>query len=101
MRNEPGSSFRDGRPIRVDAPGHAVVPSDVEVQVEEFENDENSNLQRVPDHPSDENPHVEPQSPQYSEPRLPHPRKRITSQKLKRNVRARQSTWSSHAVPFD
>ena len=62
MRNEPGSSFRDGQPIRVDAPDHAVKPGDVEMQLEEFAvetNDENPNFQRVPDHPSDENPHVE------------------------------------------
>ena len=101
MRNEPGSSSRDGQPIRVDAPDHAVIPGDVEMQSEEFEvgaNDENSNFQRVPDHPSDENPHVEPQSPQSSEPRLPHPRRRITSQQFQRNVSARQSTLSFHPV---
>ena len=73
MRNEPGSS-RDGQPIRVDAPDHAVIPGDVEMQGEEFEvgaNDENPNFQRVPDQdqPSEENPHVESQSPQSSEPR--------------------------------
>ena len=51
VRNEPGSSSRDGQPIRVDAPDHAVMPGDVEMQGEEFEvgaNDENSNFQRVP-----------------------------------------------------
>ena len=48
---------------------------------------------------SDENPHVEPQSPQSSEPRLPHPRRRITSQQFERNVHARQSTSSFHPVP--
>ena len=102
MRNEPGSSSRDGQPIRVDAPDHAVIPGDVEMQGEEFEvgaNDENYNFQRVPDHPSDEKPHVETQSPQSSEPRLPHPRRRITSQQFERNVRARQSTSSFHPVP--
>ena len=102
MRNEPGSSSRDGQPIRVDAPDHAVIPGDLEMQGEEFEvgaNDENSNFQRVPDHPSDENTHVEPQSPQSSDPRLPHPRRRITSQQLERNVRARQSTSSFHPLP--
>ena len=79
-----------------------MIPGDVEMQGEEFEdktNDDNSNFQRVPDHPSDENPHVEPQSPQSSEPRLPHPRRRITSQQFERNVRARQSTSSIHPVP--
>ena len=89
VRNEPGSSSRDGQPIRVDAPDHAVIPGDVEMQGEEFEvgaNDENSNFQRVPDHPS--------------EPRLPHPRRRITSQQFERNVRARQSTSSFHPVFF-
>ena len=98
MRNEPGSFSRDGQPIRVDAPDHAVIPGDVEMQGEGFEvgaNDEDSNFQRVPDHPSDENPHVEPQSPQSSEPRLP----RITSQQSERNVCARQSTSSFHPVP--
>ena len=99
MRNEPGSSSRDGQPIRVDAPDHAVVPGDVEMPGEEFQvgaNDENSNFQRVPDQPSDENPSVEPQlqSPQSSEPRLPHPRRRITTQQFERNVRARQSMSS-------
>ena len=52
MRNEPGSSFRDGQPIRVDAPDHAVMLGDVEMQGEEFEvgaNDETPNFQRVPD----------------------------------------------------
>ena len=102
MRNEPGSSSRDGQPIRVDAPDHAVIPGDLEMQGEEFEvgaNDENSNFQRVPDHPSDENTHVEPQSPQSTDPRLPHPRRRITSQQLERNVRAIQSTSSFHPLP--
>ena len=63
VRNEPGSSSRDGQPIRVDAPDHAVIPGDVEMQGEEFEvgaNDKNSPFQRVPDHHSDENPSVEP-----------------------------------------
>ena len=31
VRNEPGSSSRDGQPIRVDAPDHAVIPGDVEI----------------------------------------------------------------------
>ena len=35
MRNEPGSSSRDGQPIHVDAPDHAVIPGDVEMQSEE------------------------------------------------------------------
>ena len=99
VRNEPGSSSRDGQPIRVDAPDHAVIPGDVEGG--EFEVgaiDENSNFQRVPGHPSDENPHVEPQSPRSSEPRLPHPRRRFTSQQFERNVRARQSVSSFHPV---
>ena len=77
-------------------------PDVLEMQGEEFEvgaNDENSNSQRVPDHPSDETPHVEPQSPQSSEPRLPHPRRRITSQQFERDVRARQSTSSLHLIP--
>ena len=72
------------------------MPGDVEMQGEEFEvgaNDENPNFQRVPDpdQPSEENPPVESQSPQSSEPRLPHPRRRITAQQFERNVRARQS----------
>ena len=97
MRNEPGPSSRDGQPIRVDAPDHAVLPGDVEMQGEEFEvgaNDENPNFQRVPVQPSDANPAVESQSSQSSEPRLPHPRRRITSQQFERHVRARQSTSS-------
>ena len=52
VRNEPGSFSRDGQPIRVDAPDHAVIPGYVEMQGEEFEvgaNDENPNFQRVPD----------------------------------------------------
>ena len=47
MQNEPGSSSRDGQPMRVDEPDHAVIPRDVEMQCEEFEvgaNDENSNF---------------------------------------------------------
>ena len=87
--------------IRVDAPDHAVIPGDVEMQFAEFAveaNDENPNFQRVPDHPSDENPHVESQSLQSSEPRLPHAQRRITSQQFERNVRARQSTSSSYPV---
>ena len=102
VRNEPGSSSRDGQPIRVDAPDHAVIQGDVEMQGEELEvgaNDENPNFQRVPDHPSNENTHFEPQSPQSSESRLPHPRRRITSQQFERNVRARQSTSSFQPVP--
>ena len=82
MRNEPGSSSRVGQPIRVDEPDHAVIPGDVEMQDEEFEvgaNDENPNFQRFPDQPPNENPLVESQSPQSSEPRLPHPRRRITN----------------------
>ena len=93
VRNEPGSSSRDGQPIRVDAPDHAVIPGDVEMQGEELEvgaNDENPNFQRVPDHLSDENRHVEPQSSQSSEPRLPHPRRRITSQQFEKK-RARET----------
>ena len=104
MRNEPGSSSRDGQPSRVDAPDHAVIPCGVEMPCEEFEvgaNDENPNFQRVPDRPSDENPSVEPQLklPQSSEPWLPHPRRRITTQQFERNVRARQSTSSVTPVP--
>ena len=101
MRNEPGSSSRDGHPIRVDAPGHTVIPGDAEVHGEEFEvgaNDENPNFQRVPDQLSEENPLVESQAPQSSEPRLPHPRKRITTQQFVSNVRARQSTSSFSLV---
>ena len=102
IRNELGPSSQDGQPIRVDAPDHAVMPGDVEMQGEEFEvaaNDENPNFQRVPypDQPSEENPHVESQSPQSS--RLPHPQRRITTQQFERNVRARQSTSSFPPVP--
>ena len=67
-----------------------MIPSDVDMQGEEFEvgaDDENSNCQRVPDHATDENPHVEPQSPQSSGPRLPHPRRRITSEQLEKRAR--------------
>ena len=101
MRNEPGSSSRDGQPIRVDAPDHAVIPGDVEMQGEEFEigaNDENP-VFNVPDQPSEENPPVESQSPQSSELRLPHPRRRISTQQFERNVRARQSSSSLLPVP--
>ena len=102
IRNEAGSSSRDGQPIRVDAPDHAVIPGVVEMQGEEFEvraNDENPNFQRVPDQPSEENPPVESQSPKSSEPRSPHPRRRITTQQFERNVRARQSTSSFPPFP--
>ena len=102
IRNEPGSSSWDGQPIRVDAPDHDVIPGDVEMQGEEFKvgaSDENPNFQRVPDQPSDENLPIESQAPQSSEPRLPHPRKRITTQQFERNVRARQSTSSFPPVP--
>ena len=102
MRNEPGSSSRDGQPISVDAPDHAVIPGDVEMQGEEFEggaNDENPNFQRVPDQLSEENLPVESQPPQSSGARLPHPLRRITSQQFERNVRARQSTSSFSPVP--
>ena len=102
MRNEPGSSSRDGEPIRVDAPNHAVIPGDVEMRGEEFEvgaNDENPNFQSVPDHLSEENPPVESQSPQSSEPRFPHPPRRITTQQFESNVRARQSTSSFFLFP--
>ena len=96
------ATFRVGQPVQVDEPDHAVIPVAVEMQGEEFEvgaNDENPNFQRVPDQPSDENPPVESQSLQSSEPRLPHPRRLITSQQFERNVRARQSTSSFHPVP--
>ena len=89
VQNEPGSSSRDGQPIRVDAPDHAVIPGDVEMQSEEFEvgaNDENSNFQRVPDQPSDEKILL-----------LNHSRPNPLShdcQQFERNVRARQSTSS-------
>ena len=89
-------------PIPVDAPDHAVIPGDVEMQGEEFEvgaNDENPNFQRVPDQHSEENPPGESQVSQFSEPRLPHPRRRITAQQFERNVRARQSTSSFSPVP--
>ena len=79
-----------------------MIPGDVEMQGEEFEvgaNDENPNFQRVPDQPSDENPLVDSRSPQSSEPRLPHPRRRNTTQQFERNVRARQSTSSVPPVP--
>ena len=104
MRNEPGYSSREGQPSRVDAPDHAVIPGDVKMPGEEFQvgaNDENPNFQRVPDQLSDENPSVEPQlqSPQSSKPRLPHPRRRITTQQFDRNVRARQSKSSVPLVP--
>ena len=101
MRNEPGSS-RDGQRIRVVAPDHAVKPRDVEMQHEELEvgaNDENPNFQRVPNRPSEEHPLVEPQPPQSSDQRLPHPRRRIASQRFERKVRARQSTSSFSPVP--
>ena len=99
MRSEPGSSSRDAQPIRVGAPDHDVIPGDVEMRGQEFEagvNDENHDFQRVPDpdQASEENPPVDSQSPQSSEPRLPHPRRRITTQQFQRNVRARQSTSS-------
>ena len=99
MRNEPGSSSRDGQPIRFDSSDHRVIPGDVEMPGGEFEvgaNDENLNFHRVPDQFADDSPSVEPQleSPQSSEPWLPHPRRRITTQQFERNVRARQSTSS-------
>ena len=93
---------QDGQPIRLYEPDHVVIPGDVEMQGEEFEvgaNVENPKFQRVPDQPSDENPPVESQSPQSSEPQLPHPRRRITTLKLERNMRARQSTSSAPLVP--
>ena len=104
MRNEIVSSSRDGQPIRVDSPTRAVITGDVEMPGEEFEigaDDENPNFQRVPDQLSDENHPVEPQSQslQSSEPRLPHPRRRITTQQFERNVRAGQSTSSVPPVP--
>ena len=104
MRNEPGSSSRDGQPSRVDAPDHAVIPGDVKMPGEKFEvgaSDENPTFQRVPDQPSDENPSVEPQlqSPQSSESQLQHPRRRITTEQFARNVPARQSTSSVPLVP--
>ena len=95
MHDEPGSSSRVGQPIQVDEPDHAVIPSDVEMQGEEFEvgaNVENSNLQRVPGHPLIK-------ILLLNQPRLPHPRRRITSQQFERNVRARESTSSFHPVP--
>ena len=64
MHNEPGSSSRDGQPIHVDAPDHAVIPGDVEMPSGEFEvgaDDENTNFQRVPEQLAEENPSVEPQ----------------------------------------
>ena len=76
---------------------------DVEMQGEEFEvgaNDENPNFQRVPDELFEENPPVESQSPQSSEPRLPHPRRRITTQQFERDVRARRSTSCLPPVPL-
>ena len=81
-----------------------MILGDVEMPSEEFEvgaSDENPNFQRVPDQTSDENPSVEPQlqSPKSSEPRLQHPRRRITSQQFERNVRARQSLSSVLPVP--
>ena len=69
------------------------------MQDEEFEvgaNDENPKFQRDPD---PDQPSVESQSPQPSEPRFPHPRRRISTQQFERNVRARQSTSSFHPVP--
>ena len=90
--------------FRVDSPAHAVITGDVEMPGEEFEigaDDENPNFQRVPDQLSDENHPVDPQSqsPQFSEPRLPHPQRRITTQQFERNVRARHSTSSVPRVP--
>ena len=80
MHNRPGSSSRDGQPINVDAPDHAVIPGDVEMPGGELEvgtDDENPNLQCVPEELSEENPSSEPQlqSPQSSEPQLPAPRR--------------------------
>ena len=37
MDNEPGSFSRDGQPINVDAPDHAVIHGDVEMPGGEFE----------------------------------------------------------------
>ena len=50
---------------------------------------------------SEENPSVEPQlqSPQSSEPQLPLPRRRSTTEQFEKNVRARQSTSSVPPVP--
>ena len=66
---------------------------------EEFDtgsDDENPNFHRVPRQISEDNPSVEPQlqSSQSSEPQLPPPRRRITSQQFERNVRARRSMSS-------
>ena len=93
MHNEPRTSSRDGQPINVDAPDHAVLSSDVEMPIGEVEvgaDDENPNLQRVPELPSEENPSVQPSS----EPRLQPPRRRIATLQFERNVRARRSTSS-------
>ena len=66
----------------------------------EFEvgtDDENPNLQPVPEQLLEENPSVAPplQSSQPSEPPLPPRRRRVTTQQFERNVRARQSTSSA------
>ena len=48
--HDESENSRDGQPIRVDAPDHAVIPCDVEMQGEEFEvgaNDQNPNYQCV------------------------------------------------------
>ena len=58
MHNEPGSSSRDGQPINVDAPDHAVVPKDAEMSSGEFDvgaEGEKPNLQPVPEQPIMEN----------------------------------------------
>ena len=64
MHNEPGSSSRDGQPINVDAPDHAVIPGDLEMSSGEFEvgaDDENPKFQCVPGQLSEDNRSVEPQ----------------------------------------
>ena len=104
MHNEPGSSSRDGQPTNVDAPDQVAFPRDVEMLSGEFEvgaDDENPDFQRVPEQLSEGNPSVEPQlqSSQSSEPQLPPPRSRTTTQHFERNVCARQATSSVPPVP--
>ena len=81
-----------------------VLLRDVDMPSGEFDvgaDEENPNFQFVPDQHLEENPSVEPplQSPQPSEPPLPPPRRRITTQQFERNVRARQSNSSVPPVP--
>ena len=64
MHTEPRSSSRDGQPINIDAPNHAVLHRDVEMPSGEFEvgaDDENPDFQHLTEQLSEENPSVEAQ----------------------------------------